>query len=719
MLSSLSRISLFTLIGASAAYSQTTFCTTSAVPPIVRSEGLAERVGDLLINCVGAPGATITGNFTFILSTALSNRLSGANTLTGIAFTVDSGMGPQATPIQPLLVNQFSLVFNGVPITFSPQGTAKINLAGIRVNATPLPIDSPITESVAINMGGFPITTSPLVVGVPERGLFASYVGTLICAQNGSPLPDGGNITFSNLLARRTAFASTRFTEGFADAFGPKSAPAYFNADTGQRIIVTYSGFPNDARLFVPDVIAGSDAVTQTAGGDFEVPASGGAYAPSANGSLLLARVAGANASGAGGTPVYTPGAIGSGTVTFDTVSEIDPANGIAFVVYEVVDANPFARESAQFPVWLGLLPDGNRQASTTSESINFAPVSTVGLTSATEPLPRFEKIAPPSDCTIIGDCGFVQGILSVDTTPLSITQVANNTSSSYFMIRNKGGGMMPWIATIAYTNGSGWARLDPATGDGSATVFVYVSSANLSPGTYQAAITVNAGPAGTAIVPLFFTVTAPPPVTTPPPPPAVAIPAISRVLNGASFAQTPVVPGSITTVMGSTFTGKNVSVTFNGQAGAVLFSNDSQINVVVPQTLSGSTADVIVTVDGTSSTKQNVPVAAFEPAIFANALLNQDGSANSLTNAAASGSEVYFFATGLSGNGSISVRLGDRELTNLAYAGPAPTLNGVQQVNFIVPLDLSGALNLYVCGTPNGTNSSEVCSAPVMFTIH
>ena len=706
-------IAFLSLAAANAAYSQTTFCTTSAGPPLVRAEGVAERTGDLLINCAGPAGTTITGNFTFILSSPVTNRLSGTNTLAGITFSIDSGSGPQAVAMQPLLVNQFSLVFDGVAVPFSGQGTAKIVVSGIRVNATGVPVQTPITEFVAINLGGFPITTSPLVVGTPERGLYASYLGTLICAQNGSPLPDG-DITFTSLIDRRTAFASTRFTEGFADAFGPKSAFEYQNADSGQRIIVTYSGFPSDARLFVPDVIAGSDATQPTAGGDFEIPASGGSYAPSVNGSLLLARVAGANANGAGGTPVYMPGAIGSGTVTFDSVSEIDPANGTAYVVYEVVDANPFARESAQFPLWLGLKPDGNRQASTTSETINFAPVSSFGFASATEPLPRFEQITPLSDCAIIGDCGFVQGILSVDTTPLSITQVTNNTSSSYFMIRNKGGGMMPWIATIAYTNGSGWAKLDPASGDGSATVFVYVNSANLAPGTYQAAITVNAGPAGTAVVPLFFTVTAPPPVATPPPPPVVT-PAITSVLNGASLQQAPVVPGSITTLMGSAFTGKNISATFNGQAAAILFSNDTQINLVAPQSLSGTSASLVVTVDGVSSAAQTVPIAAFAPAIFANALLNQDGSANSASNAAAGGSEGYFFATGLSGSGQISVRLGDRELTNLAYAGPAPTLNGVQQVNFVVPLDLSGAMNLYVCGAANG---SEVCSPPLMFSV-
>src|SRR5262249_49375043 len=158
--------------------------------PVVRSEGLAERVGDILLNCTGGANTTINGNFTFIFSSSVTNRLSNANTLTGIVFTIDSGSGPQAITVQPILVNQFSLAFKGVSVPFSASGTAKINVAGIRVNATGVPVQTPITAFIAINLGGFPITTSPLVVGTPERGLFASNLGTLICAQNGSPLPD-------------------------------------------------------------------------------------------------------------------------------------------------------------------------------------------------------------------------------------------------------------------------------------------------------------------------------------------------------------------------------------------------------------------------------------------------------------------------------------------------------------------------------------------------
>ena len=108
--------------------------------------------------------------------------------------------------------------------------------------------------------------------------------------------------------------------------------------------------------------------------------------------------------------------------------------------------------------------------------------------------------------------------------------------------------------------------------------------------------------------------------------------------------------------------------------------------------------------------------MAQFEPGIFAGAVLNQDSTVNSTTNGAAAGSIIYFYATGLSGSGTIAARIGTTEITNLYYAGPAPGFPGVQQINLMVPAGLAGmATQLYACGTSNGT---EVCSLPVPLTL-
>jgi uncharacterized protein (TIGR03437 family) len=223
----------------------------------------------------------------------------------------------------------------------------------------------------------------------------------------------------------------------------------------------------------------------------------------------------------------------------------------------------------------------------------------------------------------------------------------------------------------------------------------------------------VNAGAAGTATVLVSFVVT--PGSTT-----SKIVPAITSVLNAASFAAVPVVPGSLTTIMGSAFTGKLVSVTFNGEASAILFSNDAQINLMVPADLPlSSPAQMVVTVDGSSSAAMSVPVAAFEPAIFPGALLNQDATLNSASNGAKPGSVIYFWATGLSGNGAISVLIGNREIDAPYYAGPAPGLPGVQQVNLVVPADLPAmTTDLYVCGLSSAAGATKTCSVPVPVTL-
>lgn len=679
-------------------------CVASAVPPVVRSEGLAERLGDLVYHCTGVPNQTFTGNFSVTLNTAITNRISTGTILTGIVFTIDNGTGPQPVLVQPLLVNRNLLVFNGVPVAFSGTGVVDLRIAGLRGNATQVGLGAQIVASLAINGAGLSLTTPQLIAGTPQRSLYASFSGQLVCGQNGSPLPDP--LTIPTLLAV-SAFASARFTEGFADAFGKATSFNGFNADTGQRIIVRYSGFPNDARLFVPDVIAGSSAAQPTSGGDLGLPASGGFYVPTPGGTLLLSRVNGADANGAGGTPNYLPEPLGSGMVGFSSVTELQIINGSAYVVFQVVDSNDALVESAQFPTFLGLPPNGNRTFTQTSASVFLAPTSTVAVASVNDPLPRFLSVDPPSDCTIMGDCDVVQPVLVVDSTSQQLAAVTGGaTAQSFFTLRNSGGGLLRWTASIGYGTAGGWLSLDPSTGTGGVNVRVYATPGSLSPGTYQAAISIDAGIAGRATVFVTFTVTAAP---------ASTKPTVVSVVNAASFVTAPVVPSSLTTVIGSNLLGNSqVFVTFDTFTAVILYNDGSQINVAVPTGITGrSTAQLVVTVDGVSSVPKLVQVAAFSPAIFSRGILNTDYSVNDASHRAAGGSVIQIFLTGASGLGSITAHLHTQDVFTPYYAGLAPGLLGVQQVNLAIPTGLGTiATEVYVCGTDTSGNKS--CSVPM-----
>lgn len=695
-----------TAAAASLMAAQPNVCTTTAAPVIMRAEGLTERIGDILYTCSGAPSSQLTVNLSVQLNTGITNRLSSGNTVTGPVLTVDNGSGPQAVTVQPILQSPNNLIWNGVPLQYSAQGKLTIDIAYIRANATGLPAGGQIVAQLSMSSGSLLITQSSLVVGAAELGLYASYSSQLICAQSGSPLPSSTG--FANWLLAGTAFASTRITEGYAGSFAPLSFSDP-TAGTGTRFIARYSGFPAGARLFVPAVIAGSDAAQPTAGGDMGVPASGGAFAPSAGGSLILELIAGADANGAGGGFVYAPGAIESQAMSFDRVTELQISNGSAYAVYEVISSNPFTEETAQFPTFLGLAPNAVSTAVQTFETVSFAPASGVTSASATDPIPRFVGAVPPNDCGIIGDCGasyFPQ--LTVGTMSLEYTLPAGGLNQTqYVPVNNTGGGILYWTAAVSYTNGSGWLAIQPTSGTNNGTVRIDATAVNLGVGTYAATLTIDGGQAGRRIVTITLTVTAPVP----------AGPQISMVENAASFAQVPVVPGSLTTIMGSGLAGNNVSVTFNGLPATISYNSATQINLLVPSGLGALTsAQLVVTVDGAISAPVTVQVAQFEPGIFAGAVLNQDSTVNGMGNPAAPGSVIYFYATGLSGSGTITARVGSMELTDLYYAGPAPGYPGVQQINLVLPAGVSGVtIGLYACGTSAGV---EVCSVGYPLTV-
>jgi uncharacterized protein (TIGR03437 family) len=697
------------------AYSQSLTCTPSTSPQVVHQEGITERTHDIAFNCSGGtPSQTLTEDIYFFSNVNITNRLASAasNVLTGVTLTADNGSGPVAVSAQPTLMGPATVAFNGASFTLSTTGSVTLQLTDLRGAANQVTSGGTMQVTVGVNGSAqFSLPTAPLLVGQPEPGLYVGYSGKLICAQTGSPAPQ--NVTsFASFLAGGSAFTSTRLTEGYANSFGPKSDQQNLSADTGTRIVIQYSGFPAGAELYVPTVVAGSDATQPTAGGDLGVTAAGGKYTPGAVSSLLLAFVPNTDVNGAGGTPAYTPGASGSGTVAFDGMSQVTLTNGSGIAVYEVVDANDFVQESAQFPTFLVLAPDyNNPPAITTSENATLGPISTVETATATDPIPRFQQTTPSADCSILGDCNASYfPALSIPENSLNYTaQAGGSATTQYVQVDNTGGGVLQWSASVTYSNGSGWLNVSPASGENNGTIRIDAVPGTLTPGTYKATLVVNAGPTGTQSLPVTFVIT---PAT------AIPAPAIQSAVNAATFASGPLAPGSLATLMGSLFSGQNLSVTFNGIAAQVLFSNATQINLVVPSSLAGeSTAQVVVSADGVASSAFPVNLAAFAPGIFNPGILNQDNSVNSAKQPATPGSVIQIFATGLSGTGVITAKIGSQVVAQPYYAGPAPGIAGLQQVDLILPSDLTGSsVNVSVCG--GATAAQAICSPTVSVAI-
>ncbi len=163
-------------------------------------------------------------------------------------------------------------------------------------------------------------------------------------------------------------------------------------------------------------------------------------------------------------------------------------------------------------------------------------------------------------------------------------------------------------------------------------------------------------------------------------------------IVNAASGATGAVSRGEIVTLFGTGF-GTNPAVTFAGEAATVFFANDTQINALVPAD-AGSTGPVAVAVSAGAHTFQTTAtLAPVAPGIFTMAggtgqaaALNEDGTVNSSSNAAARGSIIVLYATGTGADtAGLTVTIGGYAAAVL-YAGPAPGFPGLDQINARIP---------------------------------
>jgi uncharacterized protein (TIGR03437 family) len=184
----------------------------------------------------------------------------------------------------------------------------------------------------------------------------------------------------------------------------------------------------------------------------------------------------------------------------------------------------------------------------------------------------------------------------------------------------------------------------------------------------------------------------------------------VSSVVNAASFAPTPLVAGSLATILGSNLAGTNVSVTFDGTPASLLYTGATQINLQVPATLVGKTSSsMVVTVDGNSSTPDTVSLAPASPAVFSGGVLNQDNSVNGPGHLANPGDILQIFATGIPSGAAVTAQIGNSAGLVPVYAGPAPGIPGVQQVNVAVPSGSTGGVApLLLCAATGG---QQYCS--------
>jgi uncharacterized protein (TIGR03437 family) len=694
-------------------------CDAVADPNQIRYEGLSERLGAIFLTCTGAPGGTVSGGIGLGVSAPITNKLTGERVDATLTAETDTGL--RVLSASALLLTRNNLFFDSFTFNVPASGVTNFRIENIRVAADGAP-DRGITVFMTTSgMSGIGIRNNPVTAGIARRALYVNYSSNkIVCT--GSPIPEA--LSFGLLFGAGTKFASVRVTEGFPTAFEYRQT----GATNGMRMIVRYSGFPETARLYTPDVIAGSSADEQTSTGEFGVTLiSGGKYTLGPNGSLLLARVRNADPSGAGDNPVFVPGPAVPGTVGFQEVTEVLLRGGSGYAVYEVVDSSPLAQESAMITTFVAMPRNTPGEGAVATIQVLLGPTSTVRDATSNAPVTRYVETVPLTDCPILRDCNasyFPKLFVDAPQLAFRAPEKTPGFYQAYIRVLNDGGGNLFWTTNIAYRSGAGWLKAFPEAGVNNASINLRALPDNLPAGVYEATFTVDGGPvAGSKSYNVIFTVTpaeGPPPVE--PPPVNPNAPRFWTVGNAANLAIANLVPGSLASIQGVKLSGQSVAVTFDGTRAQIINQSDGLLTVVVPAELGFRTsARLAVAVDGASSEEKAVPLAPSAPVIFANSIFNQDGTRNSESNPEGVNRILQIFATGLptSALGAITARIHGRDILLPYYAGPAPGTPGTQQVNIRIPGDLP-AMNseVEVCGVPVNAPTEPVCSAGAAITI-
>jgi uncharacterized protein (TIGR03437 family) len=354
---------------------------------------------------------------------------------------------------------------------------------------------------------------------------------------------------------------------------------------------------------------------------------------------------------------------------------------------------------------------------------------------------------------------GAPQTLLSSATVVNFSYQVGAVTPPTQSVQLSSSGSSVPFTATfVAGTNTpASLVAVSPTSGNTPSALALSLNQATLStlaPGTYSGKVTVSstAIPGGDLTINVNVTVS------------AAAAPVAISVVNGASFAPGQVSPGELISIFGTNMgptpgvgfvpvNGKidvtlaGTQVLFDNVPAPMIFVSATQINAIVPYEVAtllntGVGTRMTVVRGGVTSAPIVLGVAATNPAIFSatqtgmgqGAILNQNLSANSVSNPAAKGSFISIYATGEGSltpfvpNGTIigllppfprplvdvSVTIGGQAAV-VSYAGSAPTLvAGVMQVNAMIPATTGSGPQQVVLKVGNNTNTTQVINVVV-----
>ena len=411
-------------------------CDVSATPPIVPAEGVAELMGDIVINCQGGtptPAGQAIPQITWqiFVNTDITSRLvSTSPDLSEALLLMDdpapqnqlvcpaqtcsiqgtgggTGSGPNSpyngsagryNIFQAAQISGGSLEWTAVP--FDPPGAGRVRtlrITNVRADVWPLanctclgPVQL-FAFVTTVGPSGITFRNQQFATGFFQSALrFSHTTATLMSLSNHNVGKTGP--------APATDFTIT-FQEGFAGAFKSRTVAARpddtspaANQNTPGKVYSSASGFYNAG---FNGTYTGAGLASQGTRliAHFEnVPAGVNLFVtqqPIAGSSVRVQLVS----TGPEGNGAYDPIAPAA-----NGFAQITVYDGSAVAVWEVLSASPADQESVQFGVAVSFAVPGLGTATVRG---SLAPLTDLRVASLTDPVPRYIEGAPQSAFTI------------------------------------------------------------------------------------------------------------------------------------------------------------------------------------------------------------------------------------------------------------------------------------------------------------------------------
>ena len=452
-----------------------------------------------------------------MLNANVTSRIVDAATATTEALLlIDEPLQPSlgTNLIQGVRTAPNIISFPNVPFNLPGNGTRTFRITNVRVNASQTggsPAGTSPSELLmylsATGQQSVPLNNPRQRVGYVAPGLAFSVRTAADEASQGMTFQQAGGQNAA-LAASPSATGGTlgyllRFSEGFASAFrkrntattssnptalAPQNTPGFaYGTETGyyDNALPATKGL-NTAGL----ATQGTRLMARFTG----VPAGVALYVtvnaiPGQAGSVSARLVATADGDYIPVTPTTSVNAGGSAV----GIAPVALSGGAGSAVWEIVDANPEALDQVSFGVVAAYVAP---QPGTATVRGDLAPLSSVGDSDASSPVPRFGESVSPEGCAS-SPCLSVPGAVTFtyETSGSVLQPVQIPVSSTGAPIAFTVSAVSSAWFDIAPAHS--WLTVTPSSGLTPATLSVSVNPTGLAEGSYPGSITITAAGAG------------------------------------------------------------------------------------------------------------------------------------------------------------------------------------------------------------------------------